>query len=623
MKPKITLCLFTLFGLSLNTFAQQTVKFGMGNTKNVTVTASSQDNTGIRTLIENGYLPNHNQASRFLSQATLGPNMALIQNVTSQGREKWLDEQLNLPVSFNLTNYLGTIHQSIVDSLNRNPANNYTKTTVGLDNWHFDVTWFQGAMTAPDVLRWRVALALSEIFVVSRISDFNPYPYALTSYYDVLMRNAFGNYRTLLNDISYHPTMGSYLTFLNNHATSTTKQIFPDENYAREVMQLFSIGLYQLNIDGTEVKDANNKPIPTYDNNDIAGLAKVFTGLSWGDSRYLGDTYKNYLSYTLPMKFYGKDSLEFYRNYSRPRVYDAHEPGTKTFLGQTIPARDVMQGNQDIQDAINILSNHPNVGPFISRRLIQRLVMSNPSPEYIARVATVFNDNGSGVRGDLKAVIKAILLDPDACGCPTNTTAQNTSGMLREPFVRYMNVMRGLTLTTQSGVYRNIMYRLYDKVGQVPLFSPSVFNFFQPDYAPEGELKAMGKVAPEFQILNSQTLTGYINALNEWFINDDPTDWWGYFSGERYKADQDPRFNLTADYTLTRNDKLPQLLDKYNLLFAHGSLSSQSLKIIKDAISSMPYSEDANGVPDSTSANRRVRLALVLILSSPDYLINR
>lgn len=623
MKPKITLCLVTLLGLSLNTFAQQTVKFGMGNTKNVTVTASSQDNTGIRTLIENGYLPNHNQASRFLSQATLGPNMALIQNVTSQGREKWLDEQLNMPVSFNLTNYLGVMHQSIVDSLNRNPANNYTKATLGLDNWHFDVTWFQGAMTAPDVLRWRVALALSEIFVVSRISDFNPYPYALTSYYDVLMRNAFGNYRTLLNDISYHPTMGSYLTFLNNHATSTTKQIFPDENYAREVMQLFSIGLYQLNIDGTEVRDANNKPIPTYDNNDIAGLAKVFTGLSWGDSRYLGDTYKNYLSYTLPMKFYGKDSLEFYRNYSRPRVYDAHEPGTKTFLGQTIPARDVMQGNQDIQDAINVLSNHPNVGPFISRRLIQRLVMSNPSPEYIARVATVFNNNGSGVRGDLKAVIKAILLDPEACGCPTNTTAQNTSGMLREPFVRYMNVMRGLTLTTQNGVYRNIMYRLYDKVGQVPLFSPSVFNFFQPDYAPEGELKAMGKVAPEFQILNSQTLTGYINALNEWFINDDPTDWWGYFSGERYKADQDPKFNLAADYALTRNDKLPQLLDKYNLLFAHGSLSSQSLKIIKDAISSMPYSEDANGVPDSTSANRRVRLALVLILSSPDYLINR
>ena len=307
---------------------------------------------------------------------------------------------------------------------------------------------------------------------------------------------------------------------------------------------------------------------------------------------------------------------------SCPTIYNGHEPGSKTFLGSTIPNRPVIQGEQDIQDALNTIFNHANVGPFMARRLIQRLVSSNPSPAYIQRVATVFNNNGSGVRGDLKAVIRAILLDQEACDCNADKS-NNYAGMLREPFVRYMNLMRGLKLTTTGGVYRNAMNDLYDRIEQIPVYSPTVFNFFQPDYIPDGDLKTAQKYAPEFQLLNSQTLTGYINGLNRWLINDDPNEFWSLFSGETYKADQDPKFDLSPDYILARNDKLPQLLDKYNLILAHGSITKANIEIIRKAIASMPYSENTTGVPDPDKCFRRVRIAIYLIMASPDYLINR
>lgn len=618
--------LFILILVTQNLYAQQIITLGKGNTQRIKVSSSTSSASGDATISGIGFLPNSNASSRFLSQATFGPTYTEIQKVATQGIEKWLDDQLALPNSFKIETYLQTLHQSIVDSLNlKNNVQTYNLTNVSLDDWHFDVSWFQGSMTAPDQLRWRVAFALSQIFVASRISPFDGNPYALASYYDVLMDNSFGNYRTLIDKITYHPTMGVYLTFMNNHATDNNngKQTYPDENYAREIMQLFSIGLYELNIDGTEKKDANNLSIPTYNNDDIANLAKVFTGLSWGDGNYLGISSKNYWSYTKRMKFYGKDSSDAKKNPSKvnPRIVDGHEFGAKTFLKTTIPSRPVAQGNQDIQDALNILFNHPNVGPFISRRLIQRLVTSNPSPAFIQRIATVFNNNGSGVRGDLKAVIRAILLDPDARQCCGDNSEYY--GTLKEPFLRYMNMIKGLNLQAQGGIYRNVMVRVYDKTEQRPLNSNSVFNFFSPDYVPDGPLKNAGKVSPEFQLLSSKTLTGYFNALNDWLINDDPIDYYGLFSGETRKPNQEPKFNTESDYSLTRNDKIPQLLDKYNLILAHGKLSAESLNIIAKAIRSMPYAQDANGIPSTTEAYRRVRMAIYLIMTSPDYLINR
>ncbi len=617
---------FTLACLS--SVAQQTITYGQGNTGSITVSSGSNSTSAINTLLRDGFLPNLSSASRFLSQATLGHNLTNIQEVAEIGIENWLDAQLNMPSSFSNVAFIQSLHQRIIDSLNltNTTGEPYTIYNVTLSDWHFDIGWFQGAMTAPDLLRWRVAMALSEILVTSRISDFDNNPYALSSYYDILLKNSFGNYRSLLDSITYSPTMAVYLTYMNNHATANVNgaMVFPDENYAREIMQLFSIGLYQLNPNGTEIKDSNGQPLPTYNNNDIAGLAKVFTGLSWHDSQYLGDRMNFEQDYTKRLKFFPLDSSDAILRPWRtnPTITNGHEPGGKTFLGTTIGAgRTPQQGEADIQDALNVIFNHPNVGPFLARRLIQRLVSSNPSPAYIARVAAKFANNGAGIRGDMKAVIKAILLDPEARECNPQSIA--STGMLREPFVRYLNLMKGAQLSSPTNTYRNVMNYVYEQTNQRPLNANTVFNFFSPDYIPDGPLKNQGKYGPEFQLLNSQTLTGYLNGLSNWLVNDNPIQYWGYFGNETYKPEEEPGFNFEADYPLASNKNLPQLLDKYNLILAHGSLSQKNLNTIRYAIENMPYANEYNNEPNEDYIDRRIRLAIFLIMSSPDYLINR
>jgi uncharacterized protein (DUF1800 family) len=618
-------------------FSQNTQTFGKGNIKGVTVSASSNAPRGIATLMSTGYTPNPKASSRFLSQATLGARLSEIQAIQNQGLEAWLDQQFAMNPSFNLQNYVQNMHQSMVDSLNQqNPSGNYTLSNVFIDDWAFDVAWFQANMVANDRLRWKVSLALSEIFVTSRISAFDDNPYALASYYDMLNKNAFGNYRSLIDSITYHPAMAVYLTYINNHATDTLaisasnqtkKKVFPDENYAREIMQLFSIGLFELNNNGTEKKDINGKSIPTYNNDDIGNLAKVFTGLSWSHSRYLGDNSNvTKWSYTKPLKFFPIDSSDKYiRYWANPtswRIVNGHEPGTKTFLKQTIASRPVANGKLDIKDALDIIFNHPNVGPFIARRLIQHLVSSNPSTEFIDRVAAVFNNNGSNVRGDLKAVIRAILLDPEARDCCAEK--ENTAyGHLREPILRYMNLINGLGLTNQNGVYRNVMVDLYDRIEQKPLYSPSVFNFYQPGYVPDGPLQAAGKVGPEFQTLNSLSFANYMNAMHKWIISNDPVEYWSVFNNEFYKADQDPTFNITADNVLAKDNRIKEFLDKYNLILAQGRIKAENMSIIQNVLLSMPITFDVNGVPDPTLADRRLRMGIFLIMIAPDYLINK
>ncbi|WP_341227872.1 DUF1800 family protein [uncultured Arcticibacterium sp.] len=609
-------------------FGQELETFGLGNVRNVTVTASSNASNGINTLLVDGYIPNHNAASRFLSQATLGATFSDIQEVANLGTETWLENQLSQPNSFSIEGYLRYLAQGVADSLNLAnppPQTAFTVENLNLSDWYFDIVWFQGSMTAPDKLRWRVALALSEIFVTSRVSDFDGNPYALASYYDLLLDQSFGNYRSLLDSVTYHPTMAVYLTYMNNHAQGVVNGnlVFPDENYAREIMQLFSIGLYELNIDGTEKKDAQGNSIPTYDNNDIAELAKVFTGLSWNHSLYLGDGVESEQDYTKRLKFFPIDSMDAYRNSWRnpPRIVDGHQSGGKTFLGTTVGhGRPIEQGEDDIQDALDVIFNHPNVGPFISRRLIQRLVTSNPSSAYIGRVATVFNNNGQGVRGDLGAVVKAILLDREAR--LVNEQEEAFAGKLREPFVTYMNLVYGLGLNSTTGVFRNRMNEVYDQMEQRPLESPTVFNFFEPDYVPDGDLKEAGKYGPEFQKLNSITLTGYLNALNEWLIDDDPIDYSSYFGGETYKEDQEPRFDFSDDYALSSDQNVSVLLDKYNLILAHGALSEQNLQEIEFVVKNLPY-RYSDGLPNEDDQDFRIRMAIYLIMASPDFLINR
>lgn len=401
------------------------------------------------------------EAYQLLNQTTFGATAAAADDVISTGIDAWLDEQFAAPPSLQLP-YLQSLPRPM-------PA--------GLLNRDRSDIWFAHAVNAPDQLRQRVAFALSQILVVSQNGALGQAPYALASYYDVLSENAFGNYRDLLEAVTLHPAMGVYLSMLGNEKPNPALNIRPDENYAREMMQLFSIGLIELNIDGTPRLDANGDPIPTYDQSVIEGFAHVFTGWNWAGAASFQQARRNDFNQTQPMQLY-------------PAF---HDTGEKQLLnGVILPAG--QSGQQDLDAAIDVVFNHPNVGPFIAIRLIQRLTTSNPSPAYVQRVAEVFNDNGGGIRGDLGAVVRAILTDVEA----RPDMSMDLDGKLKEPLLRLTQLWRAFDARSQSGLYRvdgaSFIF------GQGPLQSPSVFNFFSPFYAPPGEISDSSLVAPEMQI---------------------------------------------------------------------------------------------------------------------------
>ncbi len=415
------------------------------------------------------------EAFQFLNQATFGATQAEADRVIAMGYEAWIDEQMNTPMSLQMGHMLAL-----------------PKEPFGMFALHRDRVdiFFRNSLHGEDMLRQRVAFALSEILVVSQRGALIDFPYAVADYYDVLTRHAFGNYRNLLEEVTLHPAMGIYLSMLGNRKPDPANNIRPDENYARELMQLFSIGLVELNIDGTEVLDAQNQPIPTYDQAVIEGFAHIFTGWTWSGV----------------FDFHTRWPPEASQYTAMALWSDYHDTGSKTLLnGFVVPAGQT--GQQDLDAALDNIFNHPNVGPFISYRLIQRLVTSNPSPDYVARVAGVFNDNGSGRRGDLAAVVKAILLDPDA----RPAVALDTDGKIKEPLLRLTQLWRAYDAKSDSGKYP-IDY-IWVFFGQGPLQSPSVFNFFSPSFAPPGEIRDRGLVAPELQIA-----TEYLNAFSSNFM---------------------------------------------------------------------------------------------------------
>ena len=410
------------------------------------------------------------QAFKFLNQATFGATAAEVDRVKSLRYEAWIDDQMRRPASLQLPHmltlpppqFMGQLHTDRVD------------------------IWFRNALAGDDQLRQRVAFALSEIMVVSQLGALQGRPFAVADYYDVLARNAFGNYRDLIEEVTLHPAMGVYLSMLGNRKPNTALNIRPDENYARELMQLFSIGLVELNIDGSERLDpVSNLPIPTYDQAIIEGFAHVFTGWTWANSLSFGSNRVPTSSQYTPMVLWP----------------DEHDADAKTLLGgTTLPAGQT--GEQDLSAALDNIFNHPNVGPFMAIRLIQRLTTSNPSPAYIQRVAQAFDNNGSGVRGDLGAVVKAILLDPEArTAFPTET-----HGKLKEPLLRLTQLYKAYDATSNSGRFPLVASYIF--FGQGPLQSPSVFNFFSPFYAPPGEIRDAGLVAPELEIA-----TEYLNTF--------------------------------------------------------------------------------------------------------------
>jgi uncharacterized protein (DUF1800 family) len=513
-----------------------------------------------------------NEASRLAAQATFGMRYSAIESIARQGKENWIDSQFNVPMSD---------HGSIVaDLVRRRNAGEFAAYEQDIEFLVYfrRLAWWHQTVTAQDVLRQRVAFALSEIFVVSdSVDDLIVNPIALSNYYDTLLINAFGNYRDLLRDVTLHPAMGIYLSHVNNRRSDPVNNIFPDENYAREVMQLFSIGLFELNIDGSVQLDNVGDPIPTYSNIEIREFAKIFTGLSFGG----------------PNAFFGNALSQFLAPMA---MFDAeHEPGSKNLLnGTVVPTGQT--GMQDIDAAIDNLFNHPNVGPFIGKQLIQRLVTSNPSPAYIERVARAFNGDSSGVRGDLQAVVRAVLLDPEAAAA---TTTMAEFGKLREPVVRYASILRQFGANSSDDFIANTGYFVQELGKQHPLSAPSVFNFFLPAHSPAGEIAAAGLVAPEFQITTSNSIVGVSNLIDFVILADLVTDAPEPFSPVSLNYDE--YIDIAGD--------LGALLDRLDIVLTAGTLDSATRQAVETIIS------------DLDDMDLRVRIAIYMILLSSDYAV--
>ena len=447
------------------------------------------------------------EAFRFLNQGGFGATEAEASRLIALGDSntaytRWIDAQVAKPASLLLPALEAAYPNPVPQGFNIGSLN-----AVRLE------TWFNNVVYGEDQLRQRVAFALSEIMVVSQVGALLNLPNATADFHDMLARNAFGNYRTLLEEVTLHPAMGVYLSMLGNQKAVAGTNLRPDENYAREMMQLFSIGLVELIVDGSNRLDASGQAIPTYNQEIIEGYARVFTGWKWAcASTVTTCTFANTRPQLAPATGY---------NQVKPMQLfaDQHETGTKrvlaysgsTLTNGTIPAN--QPGAQDLKDALDNVFNHPNVGPFISRQLIQKLVTSNPSPAYVQRVAEKFNNDGSGRRGNLEAVVRAILLDSEARGAATGAQAAY-AGKLKEPLLRLTQLWRAYNARSASGkigAARNFAGGAAAVFGQAQGSSPSVFNFFSPFFASSGEIADAGRVAPEMQIATEYANTQIAN----------------------------------------------------------------------------------------------------------------
>ncbi|MBL9202558.1 MAG: DUF1800 family protein [Opitutaceae bacterium] len=515
-------------------------------------------------------------AARFLTQATFGPKKSEIDSLTGGSLNAWIDAQLTIPATSHRAAELAEWNAQKADAvaLGRDPADVLNALAFRRRAWH------QVTLTAPDLLRQRVAFALSQILVVSDDPFGVGQTEGLANYYDILVNGAFGNFRTLLEQVTLSPIMGAYLSSLRNGKADPVAGTFPDENYAREVMQLFSIGLVQLQPDGTLKLDSQGLPIPTYNNTTITEVAKVFTG--WGFFTTTANATNN------PNQFRGARA-----DYINPMMLYAvaHEPGAKDVrpvLPAAIPAN--LGGAEDLKRMLDALFNHPNCPPFISRQLIQRLVTDNPSPGYVYRVAQKFENNGAGVRGDLAAVVRAILTDYEARSPAVYDDPGY--GKLKEPLLRFTALVRGFSATSTSG--RNTL-EVYNALNQGALESPTVFNFFEPGYVFPGPLAAAGLVAPEFQITNDTTAITVPNYLRDTIFRANNI------------AGTNLVLNLAAEQALVGN--VPALLDHLGLVLAQGQLSAATRARITASLAALPA---------ATSALERVQSAVLLVATSLD-----
>jgi uncharacterized protein (DUF1800 family) len=479
-------------------------------------------------------------------------------------------------------------------------------------NYPADFMIWNQLFTAPDPMRKRIALALSEFFVVSlQTAEFNWRSHAIAFYWDTLVKNAFGNYRQLLEDITLNPAMGWFLNTKGNQKENTATGRVPDENYGREVMQLFTIGLVQLNADGTEKLGANGAKLESYTQDDVTNIARVFTGYDFDSSD--GVRITPVTSANVP-ETYTIESRDYAR---KPMKFDAtrHSNLAATFLGTTIPANTA--GPAALKIALDTLFNHPNTAPFFAKQMIQRLVTSNPSAAYVGRVSAAFSNNGAGVRGDLKAVWTAILLDDEARS-PAKVT-DPAYGKLREPMLRLVQWGCSFGINSAANSWKIFdTGNAADQLGQSPLRSPSVFNFFRPGFVPPNTALAKAQAqAPEFQLVNETTVGGYINYM-QGVIRD----------GIRCPQPTVPQAaytNYILDVTATYASELALVLDaaalvrRLNLVLCAGQMSAANQNLIIAALNGTPLTAS------STAAQKldRVAAGVLLVMASADYLIQR
>lgn len=491
-------------------------------------------------------------AGRFLDQASWGPTPSSIADLQQSGIKDWLNAQYDLNTS-------DLPDQPI---LNSDGKSNNNLAPV-------QAAFFQNALTGQDQLRQRVAFILSQIWVVSATSGVSP-AYAYPPYWRMFRDNAFGNYSDLIKAVTLSPAMGRYLNMANNNKANAAKGTLPNENYARELMQLFTLGLTQLNADGTSVPDQNGNPVPTYDQTTVTNVSKVLTGWTYPTAPGAAQKVNNPAYYTGQM--FAVDAQ--------------HDKTAKAIFGNvTIPAGHTAE--QDLDALVNALMEQPTIAPFVSRQLIQHMVTSNPSPAYIQRVSQVFENNGSGVKGDLKAVITAILTDQEARAGDEPTAGANPDanfGHLREPILFMTNLLRGLNVTLGPN---SAIYKQAASMGENLFYAPSVFSYFSPQYRTE-----RGLLGPEFQIYSTQTVALRANTVN--------TILYSKLDGST-KVDLSPFVTVAGDTT--------KLLNYISLVFLNGSMTDNVRTAATSAV-------NAAGNPTA-----KAQAALYVVLTSSEYQI--
>jgi uncharacterized protein (DUF1800 family) len=598
----------------------------------MTTSSLSAGNFDVDSREEGFLLKRKIRAAQFLHFATFGPSMSDVDALAGQmvqvGGKKamtnWIDAEFAKPP---------TLHQPLTETMITGDGFTTITQDIYLQRYRHHA-WWEIAINGDDQLRQRMAWALSQIVVTNGdIDDLNDTQnlgnisqkgrwLGASNYYDMLVRNSFGNYRTLLTDATYHPAMGSFLSHLRNRKSDGTR--FPDENYAREVMQLFTIGLYDLQRDGRLKTSITGEFIPTYDNDDIRELARVFTGLTFAPNpATTSNPFYSGNDYLVPMVMHQPE----------------HDTQPKTLLNNTVINQ--VEGNAEISAALDSLFNHDNIAPFISYRLIQRFTKSNPSRGYILRVARKFENNGQGVRGDMKAVIKAILLDPEPYQSLRIGSIRDAEGdgetvvckargteysHLREPVIQYASMFRGCNATSDhpSGQARLMpLNYLWD---QEPYRQPTVFNFYLPNYQPPGDLITYpaslrvpngNLVAPEFQIKNAVTSNRTMNHIiansNDLFHRVTA----GSTTGAYY-LNFKMNFNLQEELALAAQENtLIEVVDRFDLLFCCGTMpqdyKEEMVRVINDETRWMP----GNAQYASQYTQFRVSCALMTTLTSP------